>query len=105
MGNAIASTVFDYGDELANGTVDWQQALGGRSFSFPAASISSARVIKGPDGMDGQNLGLFSTLSFWGRADYSSFSREVDHNNLQADTDGDTFTFTSVPTCSPSRIW
>ena len=92
MGNAIASTVFDYGDELANGTVDWQQALGGRSFSFPAASISSARVIKGPDGMDGQNLGLFSTLSFWGRADYSSFSREVDHNNLQADTDGDTFT-------------
>ena len=93
MTNAIASTVFDYGDELANGTVDWHQALDGRSFSFPAAATSNARVIKGPEGvMDDPNLGLFSTLSFWGRADYSSFSRELDHNNLQADTEGDTFT-------------
>ena len=58
MANAIASTVFDYGNELANGTVDWHQALDGRSFSFPAAATSNARVIKGPEGvMDDPNLG------------------------------------------------
>ena len=92
MGNAIATAVFGYGDELANGTVDWQQALDGRSFSFPAAPTSNSRVITAPDGMDDPTSRRFSTLTFWGRADYSSFSRELDHNNLQADTEGDTFT-------------
>ena len=35
MANGIATAVFDYGDELASGTFNWQQALAGRSFSFP----------------------------------------------------------------------
>ena len=92
MANSIATTVFDYGDALASGTVDWQQALAGRSFSFPAAATSNSTVSKSLGEMDAHASHLFSTLAFWGSTDYSSFSREVDRNGLQADADGHSFT-------------
>ena len=92
MANTIATTVFDYGDALASGTFDWQQALAGRSFSFPSAATSNSTVSKSLGEMDDHTSRLFSTLAFWGSTDYSSFSREVDQNGLQADADGHSFT-------------
>ena len=92
LDDVVADTVaFLYGERshLKDSSLEWQQALAGRSFAFPLSSIFSGLTLAQGEGASPQE-GLFSTLAIWGGADYSSYGNTV----MGTDMDGSGFSGT-----------
>ena len=89
LDDVVADTVaFFHGEreQLKDGSLEWQQALAGRSFAFPL--FSSLNLAQG-QGASPQE-GPFSSLALWGGADYSSYGNTME----TTDVDGKGFSGT-----------
>ena len=83
----LASSIFGDGDGL--GSSGWEQALSGRRIRLPARSRMLAMDAKE---VAAEDSGVFSTISFWGSADYSSYPLEVTQDGIHETSDANTFT-------------
>ena len=81
----VADTVaFFHGEreQLKNGSLEWQQAVAGRSFALP---LSSLNLAQGEEGVMSEE-DPFSTLAVWGSGDYASYGNTIE--GTQVDGDG-----------------
>ena len=84
--DVVADTVaFFHGEreQLKNGSLEWQEALAGRSFALP---LSGLNLAQGESGVSGQE-DLFSSLAVWGSGDYTSYGNTI----AGTDVDGNGF--------------
>ena len=73
-----AEFLWNHRRALHSGTMDWESAISGSSFSLPLSIEQLAQAAA-----DGNSTGQsFATLSIWGSADYSSYGNEVDGIDL-----------------------
>ena len=89
LDDALADTFeFLYGqrERLKDGSLDWRQAVSGRTFAFPLSGLNFAQGEEGASTQDNP----FSTLAVWGGGHYASY------RNIIEDTDVDGSGFSGV---------
>ena len=89
LADLLADTVVAlYGQRqrLKDGSLQWQQAVAGRSFVLPLP----LHLAQGDGAGDGRPTSPFSTLAIWGGGDYSSYNNIIE----DTDVDGDGFSGT-----------
>ena len=67
-------------ERLKDGSMEWQQALAGRSFVLPPPLLHLAQG----EGVSAQDH-PFSTLAIWGGADYSSYDNIIEDTDVGGD--------------------
>ena len=85
LDDVVADTVaFFHGerDQLKNGSLDWQQALAGRSFALP---LSTLNLAQGQEGVMSDEESS-STLALWGGGNYTGYGNAIE--GTQVDGDG-----------------
>ena len=85
LDDVVADTVaFFHGerDQLKNGSLDWQQALAGRSFALP---LSTLNLAQGQEGVMSDEESS-STLVLWGGGNYTGYGNTI--QGTQVDGDG-----------------